>query len=75
MAAPTPKAPSKQSQHERGFAAGLTSGRQQGRQEVRKQVLDLLQEKYMNPNVERGGQYGKEILELTAELSKLMKVS
>lgn len=73
MALPT--APTKESQYDRGFNAGLATGRLKGRQEVRKQVLDFLQEKYMNPEVVRGGEYGKEILALTGELSKLLKVN
>lgn len=73
MAIPT--SPSKQSQYDIGFNTGLSTGRGQGRQAVRKQVLDFLQEKYMDRNISTDSQYSKEILELTMELSKLMKVN
>lgn len=56
------------------FAGGKKAGLLIGRQEVRKQVLDYLQEKYMDPTLVRGSERGEAILEIVRELSPLMKV-
>jgi hypothetical protein len=54
--------------------AAMTQGREEGRQEMRDRALTFLHDKYMDPSVHRGSPKGEAILELVAELSRLMKV-
>jgi len=56
------------------FQAGRKKGFEEGRIEARKEVLSYLEQKYMNPEIERGSVEGDAILALTRELAKFLKV-
>lgn len=59
----------KAKEYEAGYKAGVVEGKRSNRM----MVLTFLEKEYMSSEVERGSQYGKEILELTAKLSLLLK--
>ncbi len=65
--------PGKDDMKAKEYEAGYKQGEVEGRRSTRTMVLTFLEKEYMAPEVERGTQYGKEILELTAKLSKLLK--
>ena len=60
-------------QIKRAFDDGYKQGVVEGKRSVKTMVLTFLQKEYMSKEVERGSQFGKDILELTARLSKLLK--
>lgn len=55
------------------FQNGLNEGIQQGKKEMMKQVLDWLEEQYLNPKVKRGSERGQAILEVAHELSRAVR--
>lgn len=51
----------------------LKNGKKEGRAQLGKEILTYLEGKYLSKEVTRGSEYGNDILELAAELSKLIK--
>lgn len=49
-------------------------GYNEAARELRQSILTYLEEKYMDPEVERGSERGNTILEMTRDISAILKV-